>query len=131
VAHGRTSRAEFLDRLRATTEFLETLIANRGLLAHASPDDQRRLLQAAGLVYAPDAAARRQLVRATDRRRKPVTRERSLLSSPHFIPAITSSTCGARTSSPSSISWPLSSFSRSNRRRESAVSPSEILISPS
>jgi len=62
--------AEFLDRLRVTTELLEAIVANRGLLAEATPDDQRRLLQAAGQVYAPDANARRRLVRASVRRRK-------------------------------------------------------------
>ena len=62
--------AEFFDRLRVTTEFLEAIIGDRGLLAQGSPDDQRRLLQAAGQVYAPDANARRQLVRASVRRRK-------------------------------------------------------------
>jgi NAD(P)-dependent dehydrogenase (short-subunit alcohol dehydrogenase family) len=61
---------EFLDRLRAATELLEAIVADRGLLAQASPDEQRRLLQAAGQAYAPDANARRQLVRATVRRRK-------------------------------------------------------------
>jgi NAD(P)-dependent dehydrogenase (short-subunit alcohol dehydrogenase family) len=69
VATEMTS-AEFLDRLRVTTQFLEAIVANRGLLAQASPDDQRQLLQAAGQVYAPDANARRQLVRASVRRRK-------------------------------------------------------------
>ena len=62
--------AEFFDRLRVTTEFLEAIVGDRGLLAQVSPDDQRRLLQAAGQVYAPDANARRQLVRASVRRRK-------------------------------------------------------------
>ena len=61
---------EFLDRLRAATELLEAIVADRGLLAQASPDEQWRLLQAAGQAYAPDANARRQLVRATVRRRK-------------------------------------------------------------
>ncbi|HEV8455259.1 MAG TPA: SDR family oxidoreductase [Gemmatimonadales bacterium] len=65
-----TTSAEFLDRLRVTTAFLEAIIADRGLLAQAPPNDQRRLLQAAGQVYAPDANARRQLVRASVRRRK-------------------------------------------------------------
>ena len=60
----------FLERLRAATELLEEIVADRGLLAQAPPDDQRRLLQAAGHVYAPDAVARRRLVRATIRRRK-------------------------------------------------------------
>jgi NAD(P)-dependent dehydrogenase (short-subunit alcohol dehydrogenase family) len=62
--------ADFLDRLRLATELLEAIVADRGLLAQASPDEQRRLLQAAGQAYAPDAGARRQLVRATVRRRK-------------------------------------------------------------
>ena len=61
---------EFLDRLRVATELLESIVADRGLLAEASPDDQRRLLQAAGQVHIPDAIARRQLVRAGIRRRK-------------------------------------------------------------
>ena len=61
---------DFLDRLRVATELLEAVVADRGLLAQASPDEQRRLLQAAGQAYAPDAGARRQLVRATVRRRK-------------------------------------------------------------
>ncbi len=60
----------FLDRLRAATELLESIVADRGLLAHVSLDDQQRLLQAAGHVYAPDSASRRQLVRASARRRK-------------------------------------------------------------
>jgi NAD(P)-dependent dehydrogenase (short-subunit alcohol dehydrogenase family) len=62
--------AAFIDRLRVTTAFLEAIVGDRGLLAQASPDDQRRLLEAAGQVYAPDANARRQLVRASVRRRK-------------------------------------------------------------
>ena len=60
----------FLDRFRAAAELLESIVTDRGLLAQVPPDDQRRLLQAAGHVYAPDAASRRQLVRASTRRRK-------------------------------------------------------------
>ena len=62
--------ATFLERLRAATELLESIVADRSLLAPVSSDDRHRLLQAAGHVYAPDAAARRQLVRAGIRRRK-------------------------------------------------------------
>ena len=62
--------ATFLDRVRAATELLESIISDRGLLVHIPAHDQQRLLQAAGHVYAPDAAARRQLVRASSRRRK-------------------------------------------------------------
>ncbi|MEO7986881.1 MAG: SDR family oxidoreductase [Gemmatimonadales bacterium] len=65
-----TTDLAFLDRLRAATELLESVVSDRGLLAQAPPDDQRRLLQAAGHVYAPDALARRRLVRASIRRRK-------------------------------------------------------------
>jgi NAD(P)-dependent dehydrogenase (short-subunit alcohol dehydrogenase family) len=60
----------FLDRLRAATELLESIVADRGLLAQIPRDDQQRLLRAAGHVYAPDAASRRQLVRASVRQRK-------------------------------------------------------------
>jgi NAD(P)-dependent dehydrogenase (short-subunit alcohol dehydrogenase family) len=60
----------FLDRLRAATELLESIVADRGLLAQVPADQRQRLLQAAGHVYAPDAASRRHLVRASVRRRK-------------------------------------------------------------
>jgi NAD(P)-dependent dehydrogenase (short-subunit alcohol dehydrogenase family) len=61
---------EFIQRLRSATELLESIVADRGLLAQAPHEDQRRLRQAAGEIYAPDALARRQLVRATIRQRK-------------------------------------------------------------
>jgi len=60
----------FLQRVRAASELLQSIVADRGLLAQLPPDDQRRLLQAAGHVYAPDSASRRQLVRASVRREK-------------------------------------------------------------
>src|SRR5829696_3082360 len=62
--------AVFLDRVRAVTTLLEEIVTDRALLAQLPADDRQRLLQAAGHVYAPDAAARRQLVRAGARRRK-------------------------------------------------------------
>jgi NAD(P)-dependent dehydrogenase (short-subunit alcohol dehydrogenase family) len=65
-----TANSDFLDRLRAATELLESIVADRGLLAQVPPEDQRRLVQAAGHVYAPDSASRRQLVRASIRREK-------------------------------------------------------------
>src|SRR5688572_15114430 len=64
------TQTTFLDRVRAATELLESIVSDRGLLTHIPPSDQRRLVQAAGHVYAPDAGARRQLVRASSRRRK-------------------------------------------------------------
>ena len=66
--------------LRSAVVLLERIVADRTLLARIPTADQRRLLQAAGQVYAPDAASRRQLVRATARRRKAerVAREESV-----------------------------------------------------
>jgi NAD(P)-dependent dehydrogenase (short-subunit alcohol dehydrogenase family) len=65
-----TPTSDFLDRLRAATELLESIVADRGLLAGVPDDARRRLVQAAGHVYAPDSASRRQLVRASIRREK-------------------------------------------------------------
>ena len=64
------TEAIFLDRVHAATELLESIISDRGLLVQIPANDRQRLLQAAGHVYAPDAVARRQLVRASSRRRK-------------------------------------------------------------
>ena len=60
----------FLAGLRAAVTLLERVVADRTLLAGIPAEDRHRLLQAAGHVYAPDAASRRQLVRAGARRRK-------------------------------------------------------------
>jgi NAD(P)-dependent dehydrogenase (short-subunit alcohol dehydrogenase family) len=65
-----TADAALLQQLHAATELLEAIAADRGLLAQVPSDQRARLIQAAGQVYAPDAAARRQLVRASARRRK-------------------------------------------------------------
>jgi NAD(P)-dependent dehydrogenase (short-subunit alcohol dehydrogenase family) len=62
--------SDFLERLHAATALLEDIVADRALLAGVPADDQRRLLQAAGHVYSPDAIARRRLVRATIRAKK-------------------------------------------------------------
>jgi NAD(P)-dependent dehydrogenase (short-subunit alcohol dehydrogenase family) len=62
--------APFLDRVRAAVDLLESIVADRGLLAQLPAEQRQRLLQAAGHVYAPDAASRRQLVRAAVRRQK-------------------------------------------------------------
>jgi NAD(P)-dependent dehydrogenase (short-subunit alcohol dehydrogenase family) len=61
---------EFLSALRGAVAVLERIVADRTLLAGIPAEDRRRLLQAAGHVYSPDATSRRQLVRATARRRK-------------------------------------------------------------
>jgi NAD(P)-dependent dehydrogenase (short-subunit alcohol dehydrogenase family) len=81
TAPGPSTDPAFLARLHAATEVLEELVADRSLLVGVPPDDQRRLLQAAGQVYSPDAIARRRLVRATMRERKAtkVRREEGVL----------------------------------------------------
>jgi len=67
---GAAASGDLLDRVRAATDLLEAIVADRSLLVSVPRDVQRRLLQATGHVYSPDPAARRQLVRATVRRRK-------------------------------------------------------------
>jgi NAD(P)-dependent dehydrogenase (short-subunit alcohol dehydrogenase family) len=58
------------ERLRAAIELLESIAADRGLLAPLAPEDRQRLVRAAGSVYNPDARARRKLVKAIGRHRK-------------------------------------------------------------
>jgi NAD(P)-dependent dehydrogenase (short-subunit alcohol dehydrogenase family) len=78
----KDDRAALTKRLRAAAKFLELIAANRPLLADLSDDDRQRLLRAAGQVYSPDANQRRQLVKATQRKRKAakVAREETVLS---------------------------------------------------
>ncbi len=72
----------FRDRLRAATELLEQVAADRGLLALLSSDERRRLMQAAGVVFHPDAGERRRLVKTLIRLRKndKAERDETLLS---------------------------------------------------
>ncbi len=60
----------FAERATLAAAVLEEIIADRGLLAELDSASRKRLLDAAALVYHPDAASRRQLVKATVRRRK-------------------------------------------------------------
>jgi NAD(P)-dependent dehydrogenase (short-subunit alcohol dehydrogenase family) len=59
-----------LQRLRAATELLEAIDANRGLLAQVPADEAQRLLHATRTVSDPDPRARRKLVKASKRERK-------------------------------------------------------------
>ena len=61
---------DFRDRLQAATELLEKVAGDRALLALLPPDERRRLMQAAGRVFHPDAAERRRLVKTLGRLRK-------------------------------------------------------------
>src|SRR6266850_1902126 len=70
-----------IERLRAATEVLEGIIANRGLLARLTAEERKRLIIAAAQVHHPDNAARRRMVKTTKRLRKAsrVTRDEKLL----------------------------------------------------
>jgi NAD(P)-dependent dehydrogenase (short-subunit alcohol dehydrogenase family) len=70
------------ERIRAATELLESIAADRAMLAEVPRDERTRLLQAAGEVSRPDAIVRRQLVKATKRQRKAekINRAESVLS---------------------------------------------------
>jgi NAD(P)-dependent dehydrogenase (short-subunit alcohol dehydrogenase family) len=63
-------------RLRALTEQLEALAGDRGLIAALSPEERTRLLNAAGDVFEPDVARRRQSGKAARRRAKASKLER-------------------------------------------------------
>jgi NAD(P)-dependent dehydrogenase (short-subunit alcohol dehydrogenase family) len=65
-----TAQAEAVARLRAATEALENVVADRALLSLLSIQERTRLLQAAGQIYCPDVRERRRLVKATVRERK-------------------------------------------------------------
>ena len=60
----------FATRLRQATELLESIAEDRGLLAEVDEEQHRRLIQAARVVFDPDPAARRRLVKAAGRKRR-------------------------------------------------------------
>ena len=100
------------DRVRAAAELLESIVADRGILAGIAKEDKRRLLDAAAKVYHPDAKARRLLVKATVRERKRARirkdeevlastgirtqRRQTVFTTPNFFPPSEESTEGRR-----------------------------------
>jgi len=66
----------FREQAFAAAELLESIVENRALLAQLSEPERTRLLQAAGRISRPDAADRRQFVKATKRQRKDAKVER-------------------------------------------------------
>ncbi|MFL5562448.1 MAG: SDR family NAD(P)-dependent oxidoreductase [Gemmatimonadaceae bacterium] len=66
----RLDGVTLLDQLRAATELLEAVAADRALLGHVPSEERTRFLQAAGRVSRPDAVERRQLLKFTKRARK-------------------------------------------------------------
>jgi NAD(P)-dependent dehydrogenase (short-subunit alcohol dehydrogenase family) len=63
-------RQTLLEGLRQAVELLESLAADRGLLAQVPPAERRRLFQALAHVYSPDRSERRRMARAAARDRK-------------------------------------------------------------
>ena len=58
------------ERLRAAADLLETIVADRSLLAGIPETDRNRLLNAAGRVSRPDALSRRQLLKVVKRKKR-------------------------------------------------------------
>uniref|UniRef100_UPI0035655A6F SDR family NAD(P)-dependent oxidoreductase n=1 Tax=Gemmatimonas sp. TaxID=1962908 RepID=UPI0035655A6F len=58
------------ERVRAATQLLEQFAVNRAELLDLSEDERTRLLKAAGEVSRPDAILRRQMVKATKRKKR-------------------------------------------------------------
>ncbi|MEO9177216.1 MAG: SDR family oxidoreductase [Gaiellales bacterium] len=79
--HASDATDDVVERLRAVTEALEQLASDRGLLSALTPEDRTRLLTAAGDVFEPDVAQRRQSGKAARRRAKAakLTRDESVL----------------------------------------------------
>ena len=68
--NGTRDEEVFRARIRAAVEILEEIGEDRSVLSHVDPEDQRRLIHAAGKVWAPDETRRRQLTRALAKKRK-------------------------------------------------------------
>src|SRR3981081_2800103 len=64
-------------RFRAAAELLETIVADRSLLADIPEGDRNRLLNAAGRVSRPDALGRRQLLKVVKRKKRAEKVQRS------------------------------------------------------
>lgn len=76
-AHGDVPTDDALRvRIQDAVELLEAIVEDRSLLAEGDPEDQRRLIHAAGKVWTPDETRRRQLTRALARQRKAEARRR-------------------------------------------------------
>ncbi|HEY8833264.1 MAG TPA: SDR family oxidoreductase [Gemmatimonadaceae bacterium] len=65
------------ERLRTAADLLETIVADRSLLADIPEADRNRLLNAAGRISRPDALSRRQLLKVVKRKKRAEKVERS------------------------------------------------------
>src|ERR1700686_1590270 len=66
----KTEGASLPVRFRAAADLLETIVADRSLLADIPEADRNRLLNAAGRVSRPDALSRRQLLKVVKRNKR-------------------------------------------------------------
>lgn len=66
----KTTAADLARKIKEAAELLEAVAADRGLLAQVDEAETTRLISAAGQVSRPDAPARRQLLKAANKRRK-------------------------------------------------------------
>src|SRR6267378_4186761 len=82
-ALNRAGGDSFENRIRAASELLEEIHADRTLLAQISEADRNRLLNAAGRVSRPDALDRRRLLKVMKRKRRDdkIQRAETLLAS--------------------------------------------------
>jgi len=78
-----TESSSLAERFRAAADLLETIVADRSLLAEIPEADRNRLLNAAGRVSRPDALGRRQLLKVVKRKKRAdkVQRAESVLAS--------------------------------------------------
>src|SRR5207244_2474806 len=81
--HAQSASDSIADRFRAAADLLETIVADRSLLADIPEADRNRLLNAAGRVSRPDAIDRRQLLKVVKRKKRAekVQRAEELLAS--------------------------------------------------
>ena len=63
-------RRTLIERLRDATDLLESIAADRTVLAGVAVDERARLLQAVALVYHPDRSERRRMAKVTAKQRK-------------------------------------------------------------
>jgi len=67
LKHSDIHDQEFLDRLRCTTELLESIASNRAVLCGVPSEDRERFHRAIAEVYTPDPIARRRMTSAARR----------------------------------------------------------------
>jgi NAD(P)-dependent dehydrogenase (short-subunit alcohol dehydrogenase family) len=74
--HLEADRTTLAERLREAVELLESIAADRSVLAGVPDAERRRLLQAVAAVYHPDRVERRRMAKSVERERKAARVER-------------------------------------------------------